>query len=108
MSTTDHPNDPPTTDTKRGGVSWLLWTILLLPLLYVLSLGPVAGYYERTTKRAPRALVAFYRPLAALARAVPQFDRLIQWYVDLWLPKPPPPLATNPRAPSPTSNTSTN
>ncbi len=106
MATTDQPNRP-TTDTKRPGIPWFIWTILVLPFIYVLSIGPVAGYYERTAKRAPRALVAFYRPLAALARAVPQFDRLIQWYVDLWVPNPLPPLATTPRATPPTSNTAT-
>jgi hypothetical protein len=104
---TDQANNQHTTDTKRSGISWLIWTILL-PLLYVLSIGPVGKHYEGQRPRLPpQALVAFYDPVNALARAFPPFASFMNWYFRLWVPLNITP-ATPPVSTAQTSNTATN
>jgi hypothetical protein len=101
VSTPDHP-DPPPTDTKRGGISWLIWTILTFPILYVLSIGPVARYYGKADP--PAALEAFYTPLLWLTAKSPPLEHFLHWYLErLWLVQPAPTRSSASNAP-PTTN----
>jgi hypothetical protein len=89
-----NPGDNPGMDdkaTKRGGgaVAIVLVAVLvLLPMLYVLSVGPVAwmitgGRIDPSWK--PAVDVA-YTPLEWVAEHVPVVGPAIQGYVELWVP----------------------
>src|SRR5262249_33071785 len=86
-STGHTQHQQPTTDTKPGSLSWLIWLLLLLPLLYVLSVGPVVRHYGHA--RPPKPFYSIYAPVGIVAKAVPAFQKFLDWYVDLWLPSPP-------------------
>lgn len=92
-----------TTDTKRGLTPWLTLA-LLTPLLYVLSIGPVARYYG--PRPTPELVGAFYVPLEFAINRIRPLSDFMDWYLAIWLPTPskgPAPTAT-----PTTSNTSTN
>ena len=59
----------------------LLGLFFLVPLLYVLSFGPVAASYS--TSEAPDWIVGLYFPLIWMAQAVPGVDAILNWYVEL-------------------------
>ena len=46
---------------RSRGLGWPIWVILVLPLVYILSSGPVMGLYAK--KALPLAVVKIYRPL---------------------------------------------
>jgi len=67
---------------KGGGVLGILGWVTLALMVYVLSLGPVGRYYN--TGRPPGAIRALYRPLGVLANNVPDVQKFLRWYGDLW------------------------
>ena len=77
-------------DDERGGVRrWAarIGSVLaMLPVLYVLSIGPVADWSIREGNNGERfeSLISFYWPLLALAEHVPWFARVLEWYVEFW------------------------
>ena len=69
-------------EKKGGGVS-AVGLLLALPLLYVLSVGPVARLAQETGGSI-RPIVVVYAPLSwATAKWGPAGDAL-RWYLDLW------------------------
>ena len=72
----------------RAGMSWVIWALVLIPLLYVLSIGPAARIYPSLRTRSPQAAQALenlYKPLEILADHWKPFERFIRWYIfDLW------------------------
>jgi hypothetical protein len=67
-----------------GGMAALaILLLLLLPVLYVLSIGP-AAYYYRDVDPLP-GWRNMYMPLWRLGEAVPLFDRLLSLYIALWI-----------------------
>jgi hypothetical protein len=76
--------------TKRGGgavaVMALVAVLVLLPLLYVLSIGPVAYLSERglIEYRAGSPIVLFYVPLFWATRQSELFHDVLTWYIELW------------------------
>lgn len=60
----------------------MAWLILAAPLLYVLSVGPVAAIWIKYQLPVP-PLEAFYAPLIWLHDHTPLKDPL-DWYVKLW------------------------
>src|SRR5262245_31384713 len=78
--------------TKRGGgvvVALVLVVVLVvMPMLYVLSIGPAArlawrGYYSISYYHAA------YHPLYDFCNQCPVLDDALAWYVKLWLPLKP-------------------
>ncbi len=71
-------------NTKSSGavVLCILAFLVLLPVLYVLSIGPVALLYRTTS--APPFVVAIYIPLLYVAETWDAFGDVLQWYIDLW------------------------
>jgi hypothetical protein len=60
----------------------LAWFILAAPLLYILSVGPVAAIWIKF--KLPEApLETFYAPLIWLHGHTPLKEPL-EWYVELW------------------------
>jgi hypothetical protein len=76
----DHISDPVPV-RKHGGGAYFLWPIGLM-VVYVLSVGPVAKFYDG--RAVPPAFTTFYTPLAATYDAVPAFRAFIDWYAALW------------------------
>ena len=76
------PPDP----RRRGWLGYLLWPVFLL-ILYVLSFGPVAQYYQASAP--PDFVATFYAPLQVACNAVPAFRSFFDWYVQLWVAKRP-------------------
>jgi hypothetical protein len=70
---------------REGGRAWIVAGLVLMPVLYVLSYGPVvaawaAGYL-------PFPVIAFvYAPLTWLGGRSPGFADALTSYVGLWLP----------------------
>ena len=58
--------------------------VVLAPVLYVLSIGPVAFVIERTGKGKESALT-LYAPRLWLAENKP-LRKPLEWYIDLWTP----------------------
>jgi hypothetical protein len=101
QTTSVEPSEP-----RRGGGTWLLW-LLVLPVLYVLSIGPAARYFFLGSfTPSPRALHAFYSPLNFLYRKSSTVRHSMDWYINLWV-APRPAAPTSP-PPASTSGTSTN
>jgi hypothetical protein len=87
---TDQAQSKRITQMKYGGPSWLIWIpFVLLPVLYVLSVGPVTRCFWYINGGAPPPLQNFYAPLGVLADHVPPFRTFLDWYIDtFWVPQP--------------------
>lgn len=77
--------------TKRGGGAVavvVLVLLVILPLLYVLSVGPAIRVHSAawTGDSADSVIEAVYAPLSRVANRFPLFDPVVDWYVALWLP----------------------
>ena len=67
-----------------GGVAAVAVGIicLLLPVLYVLSVGPASQFYAGS--QPPPWVLTFYAPIEYLANTVPLFAAVLEWYIDFW------------------------
>jgi len=82
---TEHPAVQP---DRRLGVGSMLLCVALLPVLYVLSVGPVVRFYSGTRGAPPRAVRAFYAPLEALYDNSDAARAFFDWYLrTLWRAK---------------------
>lgn len=78
------PSEP-----RRGGGTSSLW-LLALPVLYVLSIGPMAKIdktldFTKHQPRLERGLEIFYAPVVWCAVHSQSFRRLLLWYWrDVW------------------------
>jgi hypothetical protein len=75
-----------TTTPKRSGLPWWVWVCVSVPLVYILSSGPVAklgglGYIHEPLYS---AVTVIYAPLRWLGDICPPFEHFIDWYQDLW------------------------
>ena len=70
--------------TQKGNSSWwaIVLVLLLLPVLYVLSLGPAVALVPPTGNGADAARV-FYTPLIWLRENTP-LRKPLEWDVELW------------------------
>jgi len=84
QTTSAEPSEPP-----RGGGGLWLW-LLALPILYVLSTGPMAKLdttfnFKKNQPALEHGLEIIYWPVAECARSSAHFQRFILWYwVDVW------------------------
>jgi hypothetical protein len=73
---------------SRGGAGVaaviLLFLALLLPVLYVLSTGPVV-WYCLSNEYPDDFIQTFYAPLIWLCEAIPAFGNLVERYVQWWI-----------------------
>jgi len=71
-------------DQRRGSTAaaWLVLASMLLPVLYVLSIGPAIRLLSHSQYVGYAA--AFYAPLDWLSMACKPFDDALRWYVSLW------------------------
>jgi hypothetical protein len=73
------------TDRPRSSLAvWLIIGLVLLPALNVVSVGPAAwlcryGYISAKT------LEAIYSPLSYLMLHCGPIEKVIDWYIGLWL-----------------------
>lgn len=65
----------------------ILAAVFLLPVLYVLSLGPVARYLFFSEHAPSKAIRAFYVPTEWAWNHSPKFKNVYGWYVSLWIPE---------------------
>jgi hypothetical protein len=79
-----HPRD----DDRQSPYNHLLWSTSILVfafVLYILSTGPVARFYEPPAKPvAFDAVQAFYWPLTQLAEHSVVARRFFDWYLRVW------------------------
>ena len=77
-------------ETKRGFngplIAILVVSLVMLPLLYILSVGPAAFIYDRLDDNSWQAatLSAIYAPLAWVCERSEQAEQMISWYMKLW------------------------
>lgn len=73
-------------EQKRGGARCAIGCgvlLILVPVLYVLSLGPavwIGDHYELTRD----VITAVYYPLFLLAKRFEPIKQMLDWYVGLW------------------------
>jgi hypothetical protein len=70
------------TQARRGYGLWVAVGVLV-PVVYVLALGPVAAVVK-ATGRGRDAARAIYAPLIWLSEAVPPIQVPLRWYERLW------------------------
>jgi hypothetical protein len=72
-------------DGERWGWRWgtVAWIVSLVPVLYVLSIGPVFRIFYRDP--APRALYEVYRPVWQKLGSYPVIGPALSAYLNLWL-----------------------
>jgi hypothetical protein len=59
--------------------------VVVLPLVYVLSLGPMFGLFGRSTNhRVQRLFEVVYLPLGLLSERSDGARQFFRWYVHLW------------------------
>ena len=81
-------------EERPRGAFWR-WTapllLLVLPILYVASLGPLVWMYQHRWLSEPVANAAsvFYEPLSLLADQFEPFDDFLEWYVKTCKELPP-------------------
>lgn len=67
---------------------WTLWLLLLVPVLYVLSIGPVAWtivhWHGAVPDRVTKAVDFVYTPVGWLHDSTP-LKKPLEQYVDLWI-----------------------
>jgi hypothetical protein len=91
----DQPNrqsdstPPDRTETHGGWCTWLLWSLAGV-VIYVLSIGPVAGLDDRFNLAGNhpgigRTLGAIYSPLRLVAKQFPATEHLYMSYLHLWV-----------------------
>lgn len=76
------PETAPADPQSGSGISRFGLMFLGLAFAYVLSLGPVAGYYKG--KPVPAAVHTFYTPLSYAHQRSAPARRLLDWYLTLW------------------------
>jgi hypothetical protein len=64
---------------NAGGLSWYVCTILFLPLLYLLSVGPALKLRDARSLPDP-IFQMVYTPLHYAERACPPLSRSVYWY----------------------------
>lgn len=80
-------DEPRKEKSPSGGgapIMALLVIVLLMPLLYVLSIGPAALYYH-THGEEPEWLAYLYYPLGMLVEWVEPLQPILEWYLELWI-----------------------
>ena len=70
------------TTRKSSGIFGILSLVALALVLYVLSVGPVARYYEKRTP--PKFLHTLYAPLGVFYENFPPARTFFDWYAKLW------------------------
>lgn len=72
-------------EPELGGrsLAWALWLVALLPLAYVLSVGPAAAIDHRSGGRFREPIRAAYAPLIWLHDNTPM-RKPLEWYIELW------------------------
>jgi hypothetical protein len=76
---------------QSSGALWTLW-ILSVPLVYVLSVGPVVRLTMDNShaRGVPEWVDALYRPLGWIHEHTP-LEKPLEWYMELWLKGATPP-----------------
>jgi hypothetical protein len=63
---------------------WLVWSMTVLPLIYLLSTGPVLKL-RQAGRISPSVVLTIYAPLDHLTQICPPLDHVLKWYVrDIW------------------------
>lgn len=77
----NEPHSQPQHETSSGG-GWVFALLLLMPVLYVLSIGPMALLADKGVL--PREPVReFYKPVVWLHDHTP-LARPLEWYGEVW------------------------
>ena len=62
---------------------WLIAAVVMLPIAYVLSLGPAIWLYEHSVPLQPYIAVCYW-PIESLAMICEPLGKVLDWYVSLW------------------------
>ena len=74
-------------DEKRGGSGCaigLVLAVIVLPVLYVLGIGP-AAWIATTYPATDPFLTMIYSPLTNLAAYFSPLRSVLEWYANLWM-----------------------
>lgn len=73
---------------KPGWTFWVTASVAVLPVLYVLSSGPVQWMdsHGMISDFFRALLMVIYRPLRWIDRNSESFHIALKWYVSLWMP----------------------
>jgi len=98
--------DQPQEEWPSSPLRFRSWPFMVLAMLacYVISAGPVSGYYYVRRLPAPRVVLAFYSPLVVLYKNVPPFRPVMDRLLRAWSQPLPPPAKVPPVAGSGTTS----
>ena len=83
MKSEADPNESVRSDSRKM-VKWTIAVAVMVPVLYVLSTGPVARLAQAAGMEM-HWLWTFYAPLRWLASHCPAFESFMRWYLmDVW------------------------
>jgi hypothetical protein len=71
---------------RSGSAIVLVLIIALLPMLYVLSAGPVVWLYNRGMLGEDSPIWLVYVPLGFAAEKCDVFENVLTWYLHFWDP----------------------
>jgi hypothetical protein len=72
-------------DRPRSSLAiWLIAAIVILPVVYVLSLGPAVRLFHGSNSPFIGLIAGFYSPLEWLARNCEPIGDVLGWYIGLW------------------------
>jgi hypothetical protein len=99
-------DDKPTKHERGSGMAvvvTLAVVLILVPVLYVLSIGPAAWLVNtgRLNGDEGSVTVRFYTPLIWAAECCPPVDDSLQWYVSFWEPPRAPQVVVPNLSPAP-------
>ena len=80
---TDNENDRP----RSSLTVWLTVAVVLLPVVYVLSVGPIVGYVvanPNVSNQTKARIMFFYAPLAWLYDNSESAKAAFDWYFAFW------------------------
>lgn len=80
----EHDSDPHS-PSSNGASGWVL-AVIAIPILYVLSPGPLVAVYGRSTMPPGWALV-YVAPLEWCCERFPPIQKFYDNYLDLWRPR---------------------
>ena len=73
------------TSRKPTAGFWIVVALVVLPVLYVLGIGPADWLYKRTPpKQVQQAILVMYYPVTRACDASPMVTAGVRWYASLW------------------------
>lgn len=69
---------------KSSLALWVVGLVVVVPVLYVLSVGPAVMLYDRFPGQTQEYIETFYQPLEMVAERSTTLRHALRWYAERW------------------------